>query len=213
MFAVTGFYPQLCFNLGNRATIFGSLLVAYLLALIPLSHKWRTAIFAVMIFCILGISDHWKDWNLHQQSVIANMKNNAALREYSKSNTIYVSGNQYSKYGPISHIEFLSESWVPSSICNMLFDRTMAVVPLNKRHAYSDGYLVDVKYRRKTKVDEYIYVYDSVNDVLFKLDAEKINAYIESLPPDNRHWIQIIKIKPIKDVVLRLMPRLKYAFI
>ncbi|NQT23014.1 MAG: hypothetical protein HQ579_06215 [Candidatus Omnitrophica bacterium] len=211
MFAITGMYPQMAFNLGNRVTIFGSLLMAYLIALIPVGHKWRTLIFSVLIFCILGISDHWKAWNLEQQKVIFNMKNNKDLVNYSGSEIIYISGNQYSQYGPLSHIEFLSESWVPRSICSILFDKGRAVASLNRRHLYKNGYLLDAKYNRKARVDDCIYVYDSENNILIKVESEKINSYIESLPPDNRHWIQLLNIKVIKVLILRLMPRLKYA--
>ena len=38
LFSLTGFYPQLAFNLGNRVTIFGSLLLAYVLVLLPVSR-------------------------------------------------------------------------------------------------------------------------------------------------------------------------------
>lgn len=212
MFAVTGYYPQLAFNLGNRATIFGSLLLTYLIVLMPVSHKLKTLIFAVMLFCILGISDHWKDWSLHQEGVIANMRNNENLKNYQGSKTIYVSGNQYSKFGPISHIEFLSENWVPNSIFALLFDKKITARSINKRHRYKNGYLVDTKYSRKTEVKDFIYVYDSETDELFKLNAPEINGYIKSLPPCPRHWIQIVDIKSIKKAILRLMPRLKYAF-
>jgi len=211
MFAVTGYYPQLAFNLGNRVTIFGSLVFAYLITLLPVSHKLKTLIFAILIFSILGISDHWKGWNIQQTEVITQMRDNADLVGYSDSRTIYVSGNQYSKYGPISHIEFLSESWVPASLFSLLFENKIQARSLNKRHTYKDGYLVDAKYKRKTEIHGYIYVYDSERNELFKLKAKKINEYIESLPPDNRHWVQIMNIKGMKGAILKLMPRLKYA--
>jgi len=39
MFSVTGRYPQLAFNLGNRVTIYSSLLAAYFIVLVPLPKK------------------------------------------------------------------------------------------------------------------------------------------------------------------------------
>ena len=211
MFAITGHYPQLAFNLGNRVTIFGSLLLAYLIVLMPLSKKIKTLVFAVLIFTILGNSDHWKSWYLHQQQVIANIKNNQTLKNYHDTRVIYVSGNQYSKYGPISHIEFLSEKWVTQSLFKLVFKNRIQTEPLNKRHVYREGYLMDTKYNTKVKVDNYINIYDSEKDILFKLDIEKINNYIDSLPSDNRHWVQILNNKFINDIVIKLMPRLKYA--
>lgn len=211
MFSVTGHYPQLAFNLGNRSTIFGSLLLAYLIVLIPGPHKLKTLIFALIIFSILGISDHWKKWNVHQQSVITNIRNNQDVKNYQDNKVIYVSGNQYSKYGPISHIEFLSEGWVTRCLFKLLFEKEIQAEPINKRHRYRDGYLIDRKYGLKMKLDSYIYLYDSERDALFKLESEKINGYVDSLPADNRHWMQIMNVKFIKDAVYKLMPRLKYA--
>lgn len=210
MFAATGRYPQLAFNLGNRTTIFGSLLVAYLLVLLPLPSKIRTLIFALMIFTILGISDHWKKWNLHQQYVIIAIKNNYSLQNYADIKPIYVSGNQYSKYGPISHIEFFSEDWVPNSVFKLALNENISAKSFNKRHKYADGYLIDAKYNKKTVVRDYIMVYDSEKNILFKLNSQDINSYIDSLPVDNRHWVQLFNIEFIKNIVNTLMPRLKY---
>jgi hypothetical protein len=211
MFAVTGYYPELAFNLGNRVTIFGSLLLSYIIVLLPVSHKIRALIFSVLLFSILGVSDHWKGWNIRQETVISNMRNNAGLKNYNDTKTIYVSGNQYSRFGPISHIEFLSENWVPNSIFGLLFDKKMTVESLNKKHKYEDGFLLDTKYGRKAKVDKYIYVYDSNKNSLLKIDASDINKYIESLPEEKRHWVQLINAKFIRNSILNLMPRLKYA--
>ncbi|MCQ9207268.1 MAG: glucosyltransferase domain-containing protein [Omnitrophica bacterium] len=213
MFAVTGHYPQLTFNLGNRVTIFGALIFVYILVILPLSHKFRTLVFAMIIFTTLGVSDHWKNWSIHQQKIVSNIKNNAGLRNYRDEKIIYVSGNQYSKYGPISHIEFLSEGATTVSVFHLALKKDIFAHPLSKRHVYKDGYLVDTKYKNiKDKVDDYIPVYDSENDLFFKLKVADINSYIETLPPANRHWIQMVNIKFVKDLAKRLMPRLKYAF-
>jgi len=212
MFAVTGLYPQIAFNLGNRVTIFGSLLLAYLIVALPTSKKVSTAIFAILIFTILGISDHWKDWTLHQQKVIANIKNNQDLRDYEDARYIYVSGNQYSKYGKIGHIDFFSEAGVTAPVFWLLLERKdIVAVTINKRLKYLNGYMVDTKYDTKAHVDGYINVYDSEKDTLFRVNAGDIAEYIDSLPADNRHWTQAFNVKFIKDIAVRLMPRLKYA--
>jgi hypothetical protein len=214
-FAITGKYPQLAFNLGNRTTVFGSLLLAYLIVLIPSSRKKKTAIFAIFLFSILGISDHCKNWNIQQQQVIDNIKKNQALRDYKDDKQIFVSGNQYSKFGPISHIEFLSENWVTSGVFNLALKKEISAVTINKRHVYEDGYLIDTKYNTKAEVNDYINVYDSENDRLFTLNVVEINSYIDSLPPENRHWIMLSDnrlISFVKTLVIKLMPRLEYAF-
>jgi len=211
MFAVTGRYPQLAFNLGNRVTIYGSLLLSYLIVLIPVSKKIKTLVFTLVIFTILGISDHWKNWNLHQQMVIANIKDNQDLNRYREDKIIYVSGSQYSKYGPISHIEFLSEDWVVDRIFKLVVNKDISAKSLNKRHKYINGYLIDTKYNIKDKVTSYISIYDSEKDILFKLRVGEVNDYINSLPPDNRHWVQMLDARLMKGIAVKLMPRLKYA--
>lgn len=213
MFATTGFYPQLAFNLGNRITIYGSILIVYILVLLPLPKKAATVIFGLLIFAILGISDHWKNWNQHQQKVIQNIKSNPQLYSYSDNQTIFVSGNQYSKLGKMSHIEFFSESHVVNSVFNLaLPGNQLRLSTLNKRLHYSDGALIDTKYNDKLSVAGYINVYDSEKNILFKLKADDINGYIASLPFDNRHWVQLLDNNSyIKRIVLILMPRLQYA--
>ena len=57
-------------------------------------------------------------------------------------------------------------------------------------------------------------MYDSVNDRLFTLNVEEINSYIDSLPPENRHWIMLSDnrlVSFVKTLVIKLMPRLEYA--
>jgi hypothetical protein len=61
-------------------------------------------------------------------------------------------------------------------------------------------------------VTGYINVYDSEKDILFKLSADKINEYIEKFPDEKRHWVQMVNNETINDAILKLMPRLKYAF-
>lgn len=212
MFAATGRYPQLAFNLGNRTTVFGSLLVSYLIVLLPMPRRWKLSFYAVLIFSVLGISDHWKAFNLHQQEVYKAIRNNEALKGLGPGKVIYVSGNQYSKFGAISHVEFLSEEWVTGAAFSFLLKKDIVAKPFSKRHKYEDGYLVDTKYGEKTRVGEYIDVYDSERDKLVRVKAHEINGYINSMPADRRHWVQMVNNKKINDAILSFMPRLKYAF-
>lgn len=209
LFAITGYYPQLAFNLGNRTTIFGSLLIAYLFFAIPMPKTVRIIFFSILFFSILGISDHWKAWNIHQQEVIGRIAKNQELKRV--KGYIYVSGNQYSRYGKLSHIEFFSEEGATDPIFNIILGKGIIAKPLNKRWKYADGYMVDVKYGEKIKAEGYINVYDSQGGRFFKLDAGRINEYIDSLPYDKRHWVQLCDIKCLKNLAVRLMPRLKYA--
>jgi hypothetical protein len=213
IFAITGKYPQMVFNLGNRTTFWGALLFTYLIVNSSALRKFRTLLSIIIIFSILGISDHWKKWNNHQQQVIAELKSSEELRDYNDERIVYVSGNQYSNYGKMSHIEFFSEDWVVGSIF-LLTHNTIAAKSLNKRHKYQDGYLIDTKYDKKTDIQQYIYVYNSESNMLLKLEAENINPYIGSLPKNCRHWIMLSGnsfFKFLKSAVTFLSPRLKYV--
>jgi hypothetical protein len=213
MFAVTGRYPQLAFNLGNETTTYSSLLISYLFVSMPVSIGLKTILWAIVIFSVLGISDHWKSWNTHRRQIVKNIETNLNLENYEENRRIYVSGNQYSKFGALSHLEFLVQSWTVSSVVELALDNdNITATTINKNYEYVNGYLIDNKSNRRAEVTDYINVYDSEKDILFKLSADKINEYIESLPSDTRHWVQMINNETINNAILKLMPRLKYAF-
>jgi len=210
MFAVTGKYPQLAFNVGDRVTIFGSLLITYLIILAPVSNRIKMLAYFVLIFSILGISDHWKMTHDRLQVIYSNIKNNKDLVNYGDRRAIYVSGNQYSKFGKISHIELMSDESV-GCLFSMLLGKEVTAMPFNKNYRYEDGDIADTKSGERYRVDGYINVYDSTKNILFKLYARDINSYIDSLPRDSRHWSQAFDIGFIKQLAAKMMPRLKYA--
>ncbi|MFC1577028.1 hypothetical protein ACFL42_01490 [Candidatus Omnitrophota bacterium] len=212
MFAVNGRYPQIAFNLGNRVTIFGSLLLAYLLVAVPKNRAVRTVIFAVMIFCALGISDHWKAWNINQREVIRNIRDNPGLKNYKDDSMIYVSGNQYSKFGPVSHIEFLSERYVSAPVFQLALGKDIVAVPINKNHVFKDGYFIDTKDGFKEKIGSSIGIYDSEGDRFFRMDSKEMNSYIGSLPPEKRHWTQMVNVPFVRNILIRLKPESKKYF-
>ena len=210
VFSVTGKYTVIAFNLGNRTTIFGSLLVAYLAVMMPAWKAMRYAILIVLLFSILGISDHWKAWNAHVGRVTANIMRNEKLQGHGEG-VIFVSGNQYSKFGPIRHIEFFSEAEALSSYFMLLSNNRIVATPLNRRHHYENGRVTDTKYGTSEDARGHITVYDSEKDEVLDIPSEEINSYIASLAPDNRHWIQLVDNEKIKQIILKIMPRLKYA--
>ena len=75
--------------------------------------------------------------------------------------TIFVVGNQYSRYGAISHIEFLSENWVVDSLFKLALKRnTVEAKTLNRQMHFSAGYLHDKKWKEKTNIDDFMLIYD-----------------------------------------------------
>ena len=212
MFAITGYYPQMAFNLGNRTTIYASLLAAYLLVTLPMPKNVRRGVLLIFLVAIVGISAHWKQWNQRQMDVIDNICTNKELASYDGTASIYVSGNQYSKMGPFSHIEFLSEHWVGDSIFELAGHEKLSARSLNKRFVYENGAIIDKKYNHKFPVGDTVMVYDSEVDQLLEISAQELNSYINKLPDDKRHWIQFIENEHLNALILKLMPRLKYAF-
>jgi len=213
MFSVTGNYPQIAFNLGNRVTIYGCLLLSYLLFSIRNKYIVTYILVPTLVIAILGLSDHWKKWNQHQQLVVANIRENKQLKAIPKSTTIFVSGNQYSKLGSLSHIEFLSERFVVRSLFRHLLDnKELTFRTLDDYTTYENGLIKNTKYQSSDAINNTIYIYDSERNKILILNDDEINDYLESLPKNKRHWIQLLGDNFIKDIILYLMPRLKYAF-
>lgn len=214
MLALTGYYPQIAFNLGNRITIYASLLVSFLIVMLLMNNKKiATVVFGIFLFSILGVSDHWKSWNQNQLQVIENISKNEDLKKFDKSNQLFLIHNQYSKFGKIAHIEFFTQPGIPSTIFKLATNKNFKVVSLNERFYYKDGEVVDKKYGRKFDIENDIYVYDSRQDKLYMVKEGEISVFIENLDSDNRHWLQLLnKESFIIQFIIKLMPRVKYAF-
>ncbi len=214
MFALTGRYPQLAFNLGDRVTIFGNFLIVALIASLPLKRAGGFAVIAVYLFAIGGVSDHWKSWQQQQQTVMRNISHNPQLLQNDSNVALYVSGNQYSSFGGISHIEFLSENFLAQSVVVFSLRRPFGgeVIALNQRYRAEGEILTDRKYGDKRRIGQSIRVYDSVGDRVFDLPAADINAYLEQLPAERRTWVQFLGDGILRRSILFLMPRLDYAF-
>jgi len=212
IFALTGFYPQLVFNLGNRVSIYGALLLVFLIVMLLMNDKkYATIIFSISIFTILGISDHWKEWNKVQLQILKNITLNKDIKKFDRTKQLFVTYNQFSKFGIISHIEFFTEG-IPNQIFKLATKKTYKVSTLNGRFYYKNNQIIDRKYNFKIEVKDDINVYDSKRDVLLVIKKENIQEYINNLPKDNRHWLQLLdKDNFIMKIVLKLMPRLEYV--
>jgi hypothetical protein len=214
MFAITGLYPQLAFNLGDRVTIFGNFLVVVVLASLPLRRRQWLALLAIYLAVIFGISDHWKQAQREQQAVMQKIRDNAELRKIPAGSMLYIAGSQYSRYGEISHIEFLSESYVAQAIFALALRQApdYDVVALNSRYHFEGESLLDRKYGNRRAVAAAITVYDTGADRIIEVPAAGINDFLEHLPVERRSWIQFLGEGRLRSAILYLMPRLQYAF-
>ncbi len=212
MFALTGLYNHSAFNLGNRTTVYGSLLISFFLAtLLPINKK--SAIFLLLIFLlpVFGLSDHWKSWNSHQKNIIENVKNNQDLAKIEHDSTLIVTGNIYSKLGPFSHIEFFSAPWTIEPIFKGHV-KSKNVVALNPYTAVDNGTLIDQKFGVEYSLLNKIYVYDSNANLVKEIYVEDIPQLMLDQPKLIRHWVQLFKDTWIQDVIIWLSPRLVYLF-
>jgi hypothetical protein len=160
----------------------------------------------------VGVSVHWKILNNHQIEVFHNIRTNGDLQNYDKREPVFVVGNQYSRMGPFSHIEFLSENWVVNSLFQLAGHNEIKTLALNKRFIVKENLLVDQKHQNIMTIGSAVNIYDSEADKLITVKSDMLNQYIGNIPDEERHWVQMIKNEKINDAILKLMPRLKYAF-
>jgi hypothetical protein len=212
MFTLTGAYLQMAFNLANRVTIFGAALVVTLVAATPLPPRAFRILWLASILVVLGIADHWKRWDAEQAVVISRMQRNTALQQLAPGTAVYVSGHQYSQYGPFSHIEFLSEDWVANAVLRLASAKDLVGHSMNPRLIYTDGTLVDRKYGSSAPIGSALTLYDSVRDEVRLVDAEEVPDLLTQLPAERRHWIQFIEPDYVRRVVVWFAPRLDYLF-
>jgi hypothetical protein len=210
-FSLTGRYPQIVFGLGNRVTFFVSLAAAtVLLHLFSIGKKTGTIIFAIYLFTILGISDHWKEWAQEQKEIIARISANKDIKNITSKGNFFVSHNQYSRYGTFSHLELFSTS--SREIFAFATGSTQSVYPIMRHYSLKEDYIIDGKYKQEFKIDKCIYIFNSSLGRLERIDKDSIEAYIEKLPVDKRHWIQFISNDILKNTIIKLSPELSYLF-
>jgi hypothetical protein len=212
MYALTGLYSHSAFNLGNRSTVYGSLLIAFLLAVYLPANK-KSVIFLMIIFLapVFGLSDHWKSWNNHQKILIENVNNNQKLKSIEIDSTLLVTGNSYSKLGPFSHIDFFSIPWSVSAILNDSA-KTNNILALTSYTAINGDYISDPKFGSKYSLITKLYVYESESDRVREIFASDVPKFIEKQPRLIRHWVQLFKDTWIQDVIVWLSPSLVYLF-
>jgi hypothetical protein len=210
IFALTGMYPQIVFNLGNRVTMFASLLFSVLIILFFMNNRISaTIIFSIFIFSVLGLSDHWKNWNQNQITIINNISKNEEIKNFNTQKQLFVINNQYSKLGNLAHIEFFAQG-MASHVFKYATSKNYKVSTLNQRFILKGNYLVDKKYNTKTKIEDDIYIYDSLKDDIIIIKKRKIEEFIKTLPKNERHWLLLLdKENFLMKIVLKLMPRLE----
>jgi hypothetical protein len=214
MFALTGYYPQMAFNLGNRVMVYAALTLAFGLAMLPFGRMGHGVIAGVMLVSVLGLSDHWKAWNERQQQVFSAVRENADINALQSGDVLLVAGHAYSRLGPFAHIEFMSENYMAVALIRHALGRepNFRIHSINRRYRVQDVELVDSKYGERIRLPDRVAVYDAERNSLTHLPVTRLNAYLAALPSDNRHWAQLLGDGRLRTTLLMLMPRLKYLF-
>jgi hypothetical protein len=214
MFALTGAYPQIVFGLGDRVTVYSSLLMAFLLAMLPFRRTGYAFVTMIFLVATLGLSDHWKQWTKIQASVFSNISANVELAALGKDDLVLVKGYEFSKLGGLSHIEFLSEGWMANPIFRQALGHqpSYAVVAINHRYYINGNLLIDRKSGISTQLKPDVVVYDAETNAVMHLSVNQLAVYLAKLPSENRHWIQLIGDGWVRHAMLMLMPRLQYLF-
>lgn len=205
MYALTALYPQSTFNLGNRSTVYGSLLIAFLLALLPFNKK--TVVFFALIFILplFGLSDHWKSWNIHQKHIIENIQTNKELKKIEQGSTVLVTGNMYSLLGPFSHIDFFVTPRLFTSLFRDLLKKN-DVFPLTSDIYLNNCFLIDGKFGGIHSLAHKIYVYNSEDNLVREISLAAVPQILSQRPRLIRHWVQLAKGTWIESSIVYLNP-------
>ncbi|NHQ59179.1 hypothetical protein G9409_01005 [Chlorobium sp. BLA1] len=211
MFALTGLYHHSAFNLGNRTTVYGSLLIALLIAILPFNRKTVVVLALIFIIPLFGLSDHWKRWNAHQKNIIENIHTNSSLKALEPESTLLVTGNVYSRLGPFSHIELFSMPWVVKAIFKDSVKCRNIIAITSYLHLEKQT-LVDPKFGGQYYLESPIYLYDSDKDALRLIKLSEVPVLLSAHPREIRHWVQLTKGSWIESSIVGLSPRLAYLF-
>jgi len=211
MFAISDIMGHRAFNLGNRLSVYGSVLIAFLAAPIS-SNRILLPILAIcFVLPTFGLSDHWKSWNASQIQIINRVQNNQDLKKLTASDTLLVADNMYSKLGPFSHIEFFNMPWNVDAIFKTVV-KCKNILPLNSYVYLKDQRLIDDKSFVNIEVKKDLYLYKSGSDQLIKISPEQLPEILENRPREIRHWVQFFKDTWIETAITSLSPRLSFLF-
>ena len=211
MFALTGLYHHSAFNLGNRTTVYGSLLIALIIAILPFNRKTVVVLALIFIIPLFGLSDHWKSWNVHQKQIIENIHTNASLKALEPESTLLVTGNIYSRLGPFSHIEFFSMPWVVNSIFHD-WVKNKSIVALAPYIELDNDSLVDPKFGGRYPLGSKIFVYNSDANTVTPIPLAAVPQLLANRPREIRHWVQLAKGTWVESSITYMSPRLAYLF-
>ena len=212
MFAITGHYPQLAFNLGNRTTIYGAFLAVFLLAaFIQEDRRKRALVLLLLLFSSFGLTEHWRQWNTAQHALIrevGDMEKGENWRERLNCSR--------SDFGIAICTDLITSKEPRKGVLQILYSRSpqgkLLTYPAFGRNDGSGRAVIRQKYGISVPLAEQVRVVDLVDMRVEVCSRDQLAERIARIPKDRRHWLQLIDKGPLQSLVLYLMPRLKYAF-
>jgi len=212
MFSLTGVYAHSAFSLSNRTTIYGSLLISFLLVtFLSANKKSIMVLLLVFIMPVFGLSDYWKTWNVQQKNIIQNIQSNLSIKNIPPDSTLIVTGNLWNDLGPFSHIGFFSMPWTVNALFEN-YSSSNVIVALTPYMRVESEFIINDKFGEKYFLYDKIYVYNTDSNSVVKVDRLNIVQLIKRQPEVVRHWTQLMEGKWIHNIIIWLSPRLSYLF-
>ena len=212
MFASTGRYFQMSFNLGNRVTFYSSFLTTVLFLWVGSRIKLYPLFLFILVISITGISHHWTEWSLKQQEVFSKIKESNTLKNSKSLDNLIVEGAQFSQMGPFSHIEFLAEDLGHFLVKSIYDQKFKNVHPLVNHLEVKEKSIRNKKYDSLFYFNKDIFVYNIKTDKIKPMKSEQFKDYIKKAKVHKRHWIQFLDDGFLKKLIIKLVPRVNYLF-
>jgi hypothetical protein len=213
LFASTGFYPQISFNLGDRVTLWGALFTNYVILASAVKHRVSYIfVLAIVVLSAAGISQHWKNWHVVEERIIHNIRNNVDIKSLNKDAVVFVSGNGFSKLGPFSHLEFFAVESYASSIFKNALGRSynLRVIYLGNNLSVDDGLIIRRGAEEIVKNEAYLNLYDSTENIINRVSMDQFRKILNANPKANRHWLQIYGCGSLNSLLEVIAPRYSY---
>lgn len=210
MYAFTGLYNHSPFNLGNRSTLYGSLLFAIMLATyIPSKKIGALILVSLFILPSVGLSQHWKEWNQTQKVILNQIEKNISLSSVEADSMIFIKNNLYSKLGSYSHIEFLIMPWTLKALSP---NQSKMVALTNYLEIKDENTLIDKKWGHEINLSKIIYIYDSDTAIILRVSHDELLSKLNQQPKIIRHWIQFLEGTKMHNFLVSMYPRIEYIF-
>jgi hypothetical protein len=83
---------------------------------------------------------------------------------------------------------------------------------LRNWHTVEGSTLLDVKYGERFLLGSSVWLYNAETNTLQEINTQTVAGAITRLPDVPRHWLQLGDDNLLRALVLKVLPRLEYAF-